>query len=304
MYGLYPRQLAYFLAVYEHRSLRSAAETIGISQPALSKSLQKLEQQLGVALFERRASGIQPTDFAVTLHHHAQSIYNEARYIELEAAAITSGRSGLLRIGAGPAWSHGYLPLILPRFQSRFANIRLEIETGVTDYLLPRLIGGEFDLFMGSLFGIQPSEDISLHPLIRTRMILVVRPEHPLLANAAITAANLLTYPWANFLHDIQGERELSLFFSRRTLPTPNITLRMSSLATMLSLIRHSDHIAYIADSLSDEAQLHGLSELPLPLTIWQFDSGVAVRRSVVELKPIRYLLELIEEIFDHHRRA
>ena len=117
---LYSRALTHFIAAFEHGNLRLAAKAVGVTQPAVTKSIQKLEDHIGVPLFERAADGVRPTEVAHMLRLHAQGILNEARFVEMEISARVEGRQGLIKMGIGVAWSLSVFPDLLEQFYRRF----------------------------------------------------------------------------------------------------------------------------------------------------------------------------------------
>src|SRR5436189_6140820 len=107
---LYSRQLEHFLAAYETLSLRRAAERCNVTEPALTKSIQKLEEVLGLTLFERRANGVVPTAAARVVHRHGQLIVDNCRHIEMEVGLLRGGQAGALHIGSGMVWGVTRMP--------------------------------------------------------------------------------------------------------------------------------------------------------------------------------------------------
>src|SRR5690349_17457770 len=93
-----------FLAVARSGNLSAAARELAVSQPALTKSVRKLEQQVGVPLFERRARGMALTASGATLLTHARAIEAQCRVADGELDALARGQTGRIRVGAGPYW--------------------------------------------------------------------------------------------------------------------------------------------------------------------------------------------------------
>ena len=259
---LYSRALAHFVAAYDCRNLRSAAEAVHVTQPAISKSIGKLEGHIGMPLFERTPTGVRPTEFAHMLRRHAQNIMNEARFVETEIAALTEGSGGLVRIGVGPAWSLSVMPRLLSRFQSRFPNIDLEVATGVTDHLLPMLTKGDIDVWMGSLHDVEETEVVSVSPMGWSDMTVFVCRSHPLAGKRKVGAEALSRHSWVCFVNDTRGLEWLDRYFRQRGLPAPRFALRLSSLVTMFATVVGSELMVYVADTLRPEAEARGLQRL------------------------------------------
>ncbi|MCG8509954.1 MAG: LysR family transcriptional regulator [Rhodospirillales bacterium] len=297
---LYTRALSHFVAAYDSRNLRAAAEVALVAQPAISKSILKLEAHIGIPLFDRTTTGVKPTEFAHILRRHAQNIMNESRFVDTEIAAITGGSGGLLRVGVGPAWSLGIFLRLLSRFQARFPNIDLTVETDVTDHLLPLLKEGDLDLWLGSLHDVEETAEVSVWPVGWSDMKVFVAGDHPLAGRAEIAPADLCGYSWACFKNDQRGLERLSRYFEDRSLPKPRYALRLSSIVTMLSAAASSDLLVFAADSLGDEAKTRGLTPLPLTEPIWGFETGMAFRHSTAELSTIRFIKSALTEDLVH----
>src|SRR4051812_6842746 len=93
-----------FLAVAHEGNVSAAARTLAVSQPALTKSIHKLEQQFGVALFERRARGMTLTASGAALLNHAKLIEAQCRFADAELENLAQGQGGKIRLGAGTYW--------------------------------------------------------------------------------------------------------------------------------------------------------------------------------------------------------
>lgn len=297
MSPLYSRQLEYFLAVFEAGSFRKAAETAGVTQPALTRSLKGLEEQLQVLLFERRSSGVLPTEAGEVLHRHAMQIANDSRYAEMEIGALRDGHAGVLRIGAGLVWSLTHMPTVLAEFHQRFPAVNLELITGITDMLQPRLYSGDIDILVTELRGDEVPGEFEVCHSWSTEMAPFARADHPLFRRGTIGLDDILTYDWAGFAADARFTRSAANYFQSRGLSAPVISMTMTSLATMLSVVRVSDHIAVIARALRGEAMGRNLVEVPLSEPLWTLETAVVFRRQVMLPEPARYLIAQLSEI-------
>jgi DNA-binding transcriptional LysR family regulator len=122
------RHLRYFMAVAEHKSIRKAAERIFITQPAISRQLLDLEQQLGFSLFERLPRGLQLTPAGEYFHGEVQKILDDLDNAVLSAKRVAGGRLGHLRLGfvENAGWD-GFMPSALRAFQAELPDTSLEL---------------------------------------------------------------------------------------------------------------------------------------------------------------------------------
>ena len=195
--------LRHFLAVVGERSISGAAKRLVISQPALTKSIRKLEAYFGAPLFERLPRGVSLTAFGETLLPHARRIEAECQLAETEMKALRGGHSGRLRLGAGPFFGAALLPSAIARLQPRFPDLRVELEVGTNEVTHPRLFEGELDAVFCRL-----PEPADLPPSILRREFIGIESRivagkgHPLLAKSKIGARELGAYPWVIYHQD------------------------------------------------------------------------------------------------------
>lgn len=302
MFGLFSRATEQFLAACETKNLTAAAERCGVTQPAVTKSIRKLEQALGVPLFERGPRGLTPTVFGDLLRRHLAGVEDQTRYLEADLAALVEGRRGHIRMGVGQAVATMLLPGLIAAVQERFPGIEIEFETAVADEILPRLLDGTLDLMFASTQGLEPSRDFAVEPLMRIDMAVFAAEGHPLFATAC-TAADLSSYRWNLFSHDVEGQRALRIFFERAGLPSPGIALRASALDVLIEIARRSDGLVFLASTLEALARTRGLAALPLAEPIWSLPAGIAVRRGATIAAPIRFIVDHCRD-FCRERRA
>ena len=130
------RQLA---VIVRERSFSKAAESLGISQPALSKNIRSLERVLGVQLLERGRFGAIPTTFGLALVRHADAIDAELRSAEQEVTALRVARSGHVCVGCGPSEATRLLPIALNRLRDRAPGINVTVLYGLNEALMPKI---------------------------------------------------------------------------------------------------------------------------------------------------------------------
>ena len=137
-------QLRYFLKVAEHGNFTRAAEQIGISQPALSRSIARLEQELEQPVFERQTRGLKLTEAGVLLQGRAQQIVT---LVEDTRAEITDdGVSGRVRVAAIPTIAPYFLPDVLRQFSDKFPAAVVSVQEDTTDHLLKAVSDGAVDV--------------------------------------------------------------------------------------------------------------------------------------------------------------
>jgi LysR family hydrogen peroxide-inducible transcriptional activator len=139
------RDLKYIIAVAETHHFGKAAERCFVSQPTLSGQIKKLEEELGVAIFERTNRSVEITLAGEAILEHARQILEQADVITQLARAHQDPMAGPLRIGAIPTISPYLMPLILMPLKKRYPQMKLVLSEEMTDTLLERLRNHEID---------------------------------------------------------------------------------------------------------------------------------------------------------------
>ncbi len=169
-------QLEYVVAVDTYRNFSLAAEKCFVTQPTLSMQIQKLEDQLGVILFDRQKKPVIPTLIGTQLIEQARTIINESRKIKNLIAQYKGEVAGELRLGIIPTVAPYLLPLFLPDFLNSFPAIQLVIEELTTEEILVRLNKDLLDI--GILATPIANEKYNELPLYQEKMLAYVSPLH------------------------------------------------------------------------------------------------------------------------------
>jgi len=195
MEALDSRRLRHFLAVYDLRSIGQAAEKLFLTQPALSKSLRQLEDDLQVRLFDRTPLGVVPTVYGDALAQHARVIRSEMRHAETAISNLRGAVKGTVTVGVGPSVASALMPLATAALRRTRPGIRLTVIEGMVDTILPALRRGELDLAVGAWPRIADS-DVSADTLMHDRVAVLAAPRHPLAQKREVELSELLDYPW------------------------------------------------------------------------------------------------------------
>ena len=138
--------LYYFSEVAEAGTLTAAALEIGITQPAVTRSLKQLEDILGVTLFDRFPTGVVLTVEGQILARRVKLMNLEFKHALAELADQNGGVSGRLRIGAGPVWLLSILPPVINEFHKKFSQVRVSITGPGFDAGIQQLLDGDLDM--------------------------------------------------------------------------------------------------------------------------------------------------------------
>jgi len=185
-------QLRYFLKIAEHGNFTRAAAELGISQPALSRSVQRLEEELGQPVLERKTRSISLTDAGALLQARVHQVLT---ILEDTKAEITDdGRSGRVRVGAIPTIAPYFLPKLLRDFARDFPQATVIVQENTTDVLLKSCTQGEIDLAILALP--VPAKYLEVEELFEEELFLVLPPDHPLVNKAELRLPDIEPYPF------------------------------------------------------------------------------------------------------------
>ena len=272
------RFLRHFLAVVECKGFTAAAEALNLTQPGLTKSIQKLEHILGVKLLERHHKTVEPTPFGEVLAARARLIDLELAHALSEIESMKGGLVGAINVGVGPSFIN-YISEVVLALQVHRPNVRINISVDVMDTLLTGLIGGTFDIICTSLeFPSYP--EIAKQALCEGEHFVIAAENHPLRQRTVVAPKQLLAYPWVVFSKDNMGIARMGSVFAVNHLRPPNITTTTNSAEVMFDLIKKSDYLASIPSLLLPNAQAMGLGKLPIRGALWQVTLGIAYRRT------------------------
>ena len=283
--------LEQFVAVARTRNFTRAAEELHLSQSALSRSIQKLEEQLGQPVFERKPREVLLTDLGTLLLKRATDILKlvEDTFSELSEA----GRRGRIRLGVIPTIAPYFLPGLLSRFSQEHPDIGVLVQEDTTEELIRRCSHGDIDLAILALPVI--AKYIEVEALFEEELLLVVASGHPLEKVRNITAASVDAYPFV-MLSEAHCLAENISSFCRKNAIQPVTVERTSQITTVQELV----------------AMNHGISVLPEMARridgsgrrVYRSFSGEKPVRTVAMMwNPYRYQSQALLALMDHLRR-
>lgn len=183
------RDLHYLIAVADLRSFGQAAERCFISQPTLSTQIKKLEDELGIQIFERTNKKVLPTELGEQIIASARRILKEQANIKELAATAQDPLSGNLRLGAFPTLASYLFPPLVPLIKQALPRIRLILVEEKTEPLLHQLRSGQMDC---ALLAMPIYEDfLNSQRLFDDEFLLAVHGGHPLIDKAPVAADDL-----------------------------------------------------------------------------------------------------------------
>ncbi|WP_112195321.1 LysR family transcriptional regulator [Pseudomonas sp. LG1E9] len=236
-------QLEIFSLVAELQGFTSAAHRLGISQSAVSHAIKGLEQELGVELFRRHQSLVEPSEIGQQLLGRARAMLGLANTLQQEAADARGMKRGTLRIGSfGPTASVRLLPGILSQFRAAYPGIEVHVDEGPDRQVLQWLDERRIDVG----FVVLEQERFDTFALFEDQMVALLPAEHPLAARNALTLPDLCDDP---FILTEAGSSELvSRLFGAAQL-RPRVRYRCAQLLSTLEAVSRGDGLSIVAEA-------------------------------------------------------
>ena len=262
------QQLTYLVALDTHRQFGLAADKSFVSQPALSVQVQKLEDELGVLLFDRTQRGAEPTAVGAKVIAQARRVLREAQLLR-ELVQVEKGEVvGELRLGVIPTLAPYLVPRFLMGLTSAYPELRVRVEELRSEEIMQQL--KEHRLDVGLL--VTPLDDRQLHelPLLDEPFLVLVSETHALAANATVSPADLKT-PGLWLMQQGHCFRNQVLNLCGLASSTSAITYESGSIETLKELVRR--HHGYTL--VPELAMLDEVDNNPL---IKRFEAPAPVR--------------------------
>ena len=290
-------RLQRFLAVYEHRSFGRAAAELHVTQPALSKSIQLLEDELQVKLFERTASGVVPTLYGEALSLHAKAIEAEMKNAAREIATLSGAVKGDVTVGVTPSAAADLIPRAFQRLREERPGITLRVIEGLMEHHVPALRRGELDLVVGGWTrGSHP--DLTVEGLMRDRVLVLAGLDHPLAGSGPVTLKQLVEHDWVMPPHSQFWVHSFENAFAPAGLQAPVPVAEANSPSFLLAALYPGKYLTVLPEALvSREVRSGSIVALDVPELDIGFDITVTYRTRVVHLSAFNAFLRLLKEL-------
>ncbi|AOJ34790.1 LysR substrate-binding domain-containing protein [Burkholderia metallica] len=261
------RHLQVLLSVAGTGNLSQSAVALATTQPALSKWLKELEEDVGLPLFERHARGLRPTPYGEALIEHARRVEAQLDVARDDMAALREGGSGLVTIGTSGVAAADTVPLAVSQLLKRMPRAQVRLTESTMNQLMPQLARSELDIVVGR------SGSTSVDPLLRAEalyvdpVVFVARPGHALAGAASVGWDDVLAYSWIVWPAGtpVHNALEAALTAAGRVRP-PHCVESNSSILN-LTLLNNTDLLGVASHRAAQRfAQLNAIRILPMQL--------------------------------------
>ena len=272
-----------FIAVVDAGSIRGAARQLNMSQPALTRALQQLEEELGVQLMHRSGRGATPTVAGSAFLSRARVAEAELRKAAEEAKKTVEDGGGLLSLGLSPVGASLLLPELVISLQRAHPKTRIRILESSPSALLPLVRDEIMDLAVTQRTRIHLDAGLDYKPLAEIQMRVAVRPGHPLLSDLGkkrtASLQNLVGVSWLYMTAHDSADDIVSRSFLASGLPVPLPAVHCGSYFVALDLLAGTDMIGVLTPALLRACMKAGqLVELVLTKPLIPIQLGMYTR--------------------------
>jgi len=295
------RDLHFFFTTVQRGSMAKAAQTLGVSQPAISKVIAQLEHTLGVRLLDRGARGVEPTMYGRALLTRSNAAFDELRQSVRDIEFLADPTVGEVRIGCQETFAAAILPSVIHRFSQAFPRVVLHVEqlgslAAESSALCERTID------MGMFLLVKPhddnffDDDLNVEVLFQEKMIVVAGKQSPWARRRRVDLAELVDEPWVLTESDTMSYLRVAEAFAARGLGVPKRILQTLSTHLRVNLAASGSHITTIPNStLRVYADRFSLKALPVDFPAQSWPAVIVTLKN-------RTLNPVVERFIQHVR--
>jgi len=288
-------QLEAFVEIARRGSVSRAAETLFVTQPALTARIKSLERELGTELFVRTGRGVRLTEPGRSFLPYAQRALGAVAEGRQLLAEVSRGGAGQLALGAAPAVGTYVLPAILQRFHTAYPNVQLSVRTGHSEEVLDLVLREEVEV---GLVRALRHADIQSVPLYEDELVLVTTPEHHFAARSGIVVEELgeeqlILFDRTSSYHDLTSS------FFREAGVAPRGVMEVDNIDATKKMVRQGLGVALLPyTAVAEELAAGALAAVPIADATPGRRQIVAIRRRDAG-RPSGYVAALLDTIAD-----
>ncbi|MCM5569699.1 LysR family transcriptional regulator [Burkholderiaceae bacterium FT117] len=267
-------------ALDEHGSLRRAAESLSVTQPAATKLLAQLESLLGLALFERGSRGLTPTEYGRIMIRHAQAALGEISAARESLALSALGAQGKVAIGAVVGSIPSLTGPAVADLLGRHPRVAISVLAETSATLVPMLLRGELDFVVGQIPPGVDADRLEFEVLGPEPIDVVARPGHPLASVRRLTLRRLADLPWILPPPGSPLRIRIDSAFRAAGLDAPRRVVESASTLLAVTVARETDMLAALSRDVARHYAASGFVEvLPFRMRDDAGTLGIVSRR-------------------------
>ncbi|WP_122596257.1 LysR family transcriptional regulator [Pseudomonas viridiflava] len=271
------RDLTYFETIAELGHLGRAAEKLNRSQPALTKSIQRLEESFGTKLFQRDGRRIKLTPVGELLQARGKELQQSIAQTQREVRDFASGMVGNIRVGCAATMAEYLMPKLTSALLQRTPDVTFKLVIGQDDLLREALGAGQLDMIICALA--PDSEGVTSFAVLEDEAVVIASKQHPIFKKKPLQMSDLCAFRWVLPPVSVSSRKWLDATFAANGLPLPTVQIEANSISLLPNLIAQSNLLSFVArESLEFGKTMQHLREVPLEQTTMKRTIGVTLR--------------------------
>ncbi|MCF8477141.1 MAG: LysR family transcriptional regulator [Pseudolabrys sp.] len=261
-----PRHLVQLAVILDSGTLRVAAERLGTTQPALSRTIAMMEERVGTALFERRRRPLTPTDTCLGLAAFGRTIRGAVVQAEGLSHQIASGLHGTIRIGAPPFSCDDLLSRMIGAFSKTRPHMRLALSSDYFPALVQEIQHHRLDMVIGPFELLGRQSALKVERIMPSSNVVVCRPGHELLRQKSVSLASLEKATWIGHARESMLATDMRAKLAEIGVNHLDVVFESNSAGAVLTVIRESDYLTVLPLlSIVERVAAGQLAVLPTP---------------------------------------
>ena len=245
------------IVVADAGSITEAAERLRVTQPALSRRMQQLEEHFGAALLSRGRKGVTVTAIGAMVVAEARVLVARHDHLREEVAAHTHLQGGTVRIGGGATAVSFVLPPAIASFQGEHPGVRFHVREAGSREVVEDVVSGRLELGLVTLP--VPLRELDVHPLVEDRIVLVSRRDHPLAARRRVDLSQLAGLGVVGFEAG-SAIRQLIDAALRAAGVEMNLVMELRSIPAIVRMVATTGSLGFVSQlGLEAEGEVHAL---------------------------------------------
>ena len=302
MESIFSRNTDQFIAAYESLNFRIAAEKCFVTQPAISKSIKKIETDYEMKLFEKDGTKMIPTEFADDLYRELLTMRESVSSLRLKFQNWHNGNSGLLNIAVGVSIqsSDGFVNFISD-VQKVYPNISLNFSSMIKDTSIPFLKNGEIDLWVGDISNLKKDNSFTKIFITKNPLVIYANKKNLFSKEKKIPLSKFINQKWALLRagpvtkYNSNAGKRVEVIFKKNNIDLNENVTSFSSPAALFASSKKTKSLAIAARSLSNIANNFELTELNTE-HILDLDIGILVRNKIADYNVIKYMISSLSK--------
>ena len=291
------RQLKYFLGILKHGNFNRAADALFVTQPALSKSMRALEDDLGVQLLERTAAGVIPTPYGRILASYASLACQELQRATEQITALATQGSGRIVVGGATAILRYLLPTTFIQLSGLDTKLEIVIREGLRDQLLVQLLRGEIDAAICPRIDDTGNLELIEEVLLSDQPCVVAHHAHPLHQKERISGKDLSQYRWIMPGASEREREQLVAMILADGGTAPVVAVETSSSTLMAQLIGQQPFLSYLPSLLVATDPTYSDIKVVSTAMIWpSHEVCILYRKGSIQLPVIETFMHAVRK--------